>query len=88
MDFLGGQARFPEGPFVMAAAFNAPVSIVFAFKETSLHYHFYGSPLIQRTEQESKEAFVIRLLGTFLHQLEEKVQRYPDQWFNYYNFWE
>ena len=88
MEFLGGRARFPEGPFAMAAAFNAPVSIVFAFKETSMHYHFYGSPLIQRTEMESKEAFVIRLMGTFIQQLEQKMQLYPDQWFNYYNFWE
>jgi len=88
MEFLGGRARFPEGPFVMAAAFNAPVSIVFAFKETSTHYHFYGSPLLQRTEKESKEAFVNRLMGTFLQQLEQKMNWYPDQWFNYYAFWE
>jgi predicted LPLAT superfamily acyltransferase len=88
MDFLGGRARFPEGPFVMAAAFNAPVSIVFAFKETSMHYHFYGSPLIKREASESKEAFVARLMTTFIEQLEEKLQLYPDQWFNYYNFWE
>ena len=88
MNFLGGRARFPEGPFVLAAAFNAPVSIVFAFKETSNHYHFYGSPLIQRAEQESKQAFVTRLMGTFLQQLEHKVHLYPNQWFNYYKFWE
>src|SRR5258706_3090081 len=88
MEFLEGRARFPEGPFVMAAAFNAPVSVVFAFKETSMHYHFYGSPLIQRTAMESKEAFVVRLMGTFLQELEQKVKLYPDQWFNYYNFWE
>ncbi len=88
MEFLGGRARFPEGPFVMAAAFNAPVSIVFAFKETSTHYHFYGSPLLQRTEKESKEAFVNRLMSTFLQQLEQKMNWYPDQWFNYYDFWE
>ena len=88
MEFLGGLARFPEGPFAMAAASNAPVSIVFAFKETAMHYHFYGSPLIQRTETESKEAFVVRLMGTFIQQLEQKLRLYPDQWFNYYNFWE
>jgi len=88
MEFLGGRARFPEGPFALAAAFNAPVSIVFAFKETPMHYHFYGSPLIQRTETESKESFVIRLMGTFIQQLEQKLKLYPDQWFNYYNFWE
>jgi len=33
MNFLGGRARFPEGPFVLAAAFNAPVSIVLHLKK-------------------------------------------------------
>jgi predicted LPLAT superfamily acyltransferase len=88
MEFLGGRARLPEGPFALSAAFIAPVSIVFAFKETSMHYHFYGSPLIQRAGMESKESFVIRLMDTFIQQLEQKLELYPEQWFNYYNFWE
>jgi predicted LPLAT superfamily acyltransferase len=86
-DFLGAPAKFPEGPFVLAAAFNVPVSIVFAFKETSMHYHFYGSPLIQR-EEESKKNLADRLLNSFVEQLEQKVRLYPEQWFNYYKFWE
>jgi predicted LPLAT superfamily acyltransferase len=88
MEFLGGQAQFPEGPFAMAAASNVPVSIVFAFKESRVHYHFYGSPPIQRAEMESKKAFVVRLMDQFIQQLEEKMLLYPEQWFNYYNFWE
>jgi predicted LPLAT superfamily acyltransferase len=87
IDFLGGPARFPEGPFLLAAAFNVPVSVVFAFKETNRHYHFYGSRMIQREEGESKKDFVTRLLGAFVQQLDQKIKMYPTQWFNYYNFW-
>ena len=85
--FLGGPAPFPVGPFVLAATFNVPVSIVFAFKESSLHYHFYGSPPVSRNENEPKNEFKRRLMENFVGQFEEKVKRYPVQWFNYYNFW-
>jgi predicted LPLAT superfamily acyltransferase len=86
--FLRGQAKFPEGPFVLAATFQVPVSFVFAFKERSSHYHFYGSSLLQRKDQEAKRDFTGRLLSSFVDELEEKIKMYPHQWFNYYNFWE
>lgn len=85
--FLGKNALFPVGPFALAAVFNVPVSIVFAFKETSDHYHFYGSSPILRNEAESKSEYVERLIETFIIEMETKVRRYPEQWFNYYDFW-
>jgi len=85
--FLRGKAKFPEGPFALAAAFQVPVSFVFAFKERSTHYHLYGSLLLHRDDQESKRDFIDRLLSSFVQELEEKIKMYPDQWFNYYNFW-
>ena len=86
--FLRGQAKFPQGPFALAAAFQVPVSVVFAFKERTTHYHFFGSTSLQREDQESKKDFIQRLMRSFVEQLEEKIKIYPDQWFNYYNFWE
>lgn len=87
VEFLESEARFPLGPFVLSAAFNVPVSIVFAFKETNMHYHFYGTEPLVRTDDENKKEFTQRLLIRFVAELEEKVKAYPEQWFNYYNFW-
>lgn len=86
--FLNGEAKFPEGPFALAATFRVPVSIVFAFKETATHYHFLGSSILQRSNSELKHEFMNNLVNSFVEQLEEKIKIYPDQWFNYYNFWE
>lgn len=86
-EFLGQEALFPAGPFVLAAGFNVPVSIVFAFKESSDHYHFHGSPPVRRKEGESGSGYLERLFTLFLQQMESKVRRYPNQWFNYYDFW-
>ena len=86
-NFLGDDAQFPVGPFLLSASFRVPVSVVFAFKESLRHYHFFGSALIMREEGESKADFMERLLSSFVNQLEQKVKLYPEQWFNYYNFW-
>lgn len=88
LKLLGEEAQFPVGPFLLAASFRVPVSIVFAFKETNTHYHFFGSEILSRRDEESKDQFINRLTSTFVGELEQKVKMYPEQWFNYYNFWQ
>jgi predicted LPLAT superfamily acyltransferase len=86
-DFFGDSALFPQGPFAIASTFNVPVSFVYAFKESNTHYHFFGSKLFIRNESVSKREYAEQLASDFVVSLENKVRRYPDQWFNYYNFW-
>lgn len=90
MDFLGRKALFPAGPFILAAKFGVPVSIVFAMKETSTHYHFFAGDPIEvkraRTEEQTEKA-VGELMKQYILEVEKMVKRYPEQWFNYYPFW-
>ncbi len=85
--FLGKDALFPAGPFAIAATFKVPVSFVFAFKESSTHYHLYGSPLIGFEGSDSKAEMIEKLGASFVKNLEQMAHKYPEQWFNYYNFW-
>ena len=85
-NFLGEPAPFPAGPFVLAATFKVPVSFVFAFKETSTHYHLYASRPGQY-QALPKLQVMETMLQDFAAATEEKAKRYPEQWFNYYNFW-
>jgi predicted LPLAT superfamily acyltransferase len=87
MNLLGEEALFPAGPFQMAAGFNVPVSMVYAFKETTHHYHYFGSSPIDRNEGEKKADFALRLAYLYVQDLENKIKQYPIQWFNYYDFW-
>jgi len=81
--FLGKAAQFPLGPFQLAATFRVPVSYVFAFKESSRHYHLFATrPNIYNGKQDIPKA-----VNDFVHVMEEKVLKYPLQWFNYYDFW-
>lgn len=86
-NFMGEAARFPIGPFVLAATFKVPVSYVFAFKETNRHYHLYASEM-KEYKMGSKDLITKEVLKDFIGQMENKVKQYPEQWFNYYNFWQ
>ncbi|MCW3467541.1 LpxL/LpxP family acyltransferase [Chitinophaga nivalis] len=83
---LGHDARFPMGPYLLAATFRVPVSVVFAFKESATHYHFYATE--PRTYHGRRNQGVETALRDFVTLLEEKIKQYPAQWFNYYDFWE
>jgi len=85
-DFLGQPARFPMGPFVLATKFRVPVSFVFAVKENSLHYHFFSSA-VKEYHNPDKQVVMQEMLGDFVKEMEQKTRRYPEQWFNYYDFW-
>ena len=85
--FMGDDARFPMGPFLLAAKFKVPVSFVFAVKETPVHYHFFASA-IKNYDGLGKEAAMQEMLEDFAKSMETKLKQYPEQWFNYYHFWQ
>ena len=82
LDFLGRKARFPYGPFVIASKFDAPVTFVFAVKTGKYRYHLNATlPITGKMKpQEIGQLYVAAL--------EEKVRQYPEQWFNYFNFFQ
>ncbi|MEN8224528.1 MAG: lipid A biosynthesis acyltransferase [Bacteroidota bacterium] len=89
--FLGQEAPFPEGPFYLAARFGAPVTFVFALKESRKHYHFFATPAKKydygelRSIQEEK---LLPVIKDYICEMESIIGRYPLQWFNYHKFWE
>ncbi|HET8810549.1 MAG TPA: lysophospholipid acyltransferase family protein [Flavobacteriaceae bacterium] len=81
-NFLGKPAKFYYGPYRIAARKNLPVVFAYIMKEPNLHYHFYARPC-KKTNLETQE-----LLEIYLDSLEGMVKKYPNQWFNFYDYWE
>ncbi len=81
MDFMGKKAFFPMGPFTMAAKLGVPYTFVYAVKASDKHYHMSATPL-QTAERQPME-----ILHNYVTSLESKINDYPLQWFNYYDFW-
>ncbi|TDE10287.1 LpxL/LpxP family acyltransferase [Dyadobacter psychrotolerans] len=82
LDFLGRKAKFPYGPFVIASKFDAPVTFVFAAKNGKYSYHLSATaPIVQKMKPE-------QIAQLYVTELENKVMQYPEQWFNYFNFFQ
>ncbi len=89
--FLGADASFPTGPFYLAMKFNIPVSFVFAMKEGRNKYHFYATPqkiYQQEGLQEKRDKTIACIINDYIREFEKIIKKYPEQWFNYYDFWE
>jgi predicted LPLAT superfamily acyltransferase len=88
--FFGRPAKFPAGPFIMAAKFGVPLCIVFAVKIDKHTYQFSTEKPIQvdRVRGEAQLEKVCKdLLERYVIEVEKMVKAYPHQWFNYYDFW-
>jgi predicted LPLAT superfamily acyltransferase len=89
--FLGQESIFPCGPFYLAQKYNIPVSYVFAMKDNKYHYHFYASPLKSYYQQhlnlQKRNQTVLAIIKDYIYEFERIIHKYPEQWFNYYEFW-
>jgi predicted LPLAT superfamily acyltransferase len=82
---LGEEANFPAGPFILASKLRAPVCFVFAFKDSNFQYHFYSEP--GKTYEGRGTTGMEAMLDDYVQLLEQRLEQYPEQWFNYYDFW-
>jgi len=88
IDFMGSQATFPTGAYHLAAIFDAPVLTLFVMKESRRHYHIYLSRIDQYPEStHSAKEKVDVLAHNYVLELERILKKYPEQWFNFYKFW-
>lgn len=79
---LGHTAKFPAGPFMLASRLDVPVLFVYVMKESKKHYHLYA----RRSEAKHRDAQ--GLLKEFTESVTWMLEKYPFQWFNYFNFWD
>ena len=88
--FLGGTARFPIGPYMLAAMSGAPIFQVFVVREKVGQYRFFTAPPkfagreLLRAGSEKLQPFVTE----YAQLLESVARQYPFQWTNFYPFWD
>jgi len=87
-DFLGKPAKFPIGAFRIATQLEAPIYVVYIMKGKGLSYQGYVRKLEYPADERSSVKKAECLGKQFVATLEEILKKYPEQWFNYYDFWE
>ncbi|MDN4051875.1 acyltransferase [Massilia sp. YIM B02763] len=86
--FLGADAAFPVGPYVMAATLGCPMYAMFATREGNGHaVHFELLREAVTLPRRSREQALAELASQYAARLEHHVRRAPLEWFNFYDFW-
>ena len=84
--FFGASARFPLGPFATAVQKEVQTVAVTVMKTGRRSYTAFVRPVeCDRTLPHRQQ--MTALAQSFATTLEEIVNRYPHQWYNYYEFW-
>jgi len=88
--FLGAEARFPTGPYLLAAALHCPVYLGFGLYRAPDRYHLVCEPFAESVvlpRGPEREAALRELATRFARRVEHHCRAYPDNWFNFYDFW-
>lgn len=85
-DFFGAPANFPLGPFALAAQRDIAVLSIQVLKASAKKYHIFIEQLKNQGNTIREKA--VDLAQQYAAHIESVVRKYPEQWFNYYEFWQ
>jgi len=87
--FLGAEARFPTGPYLLAAILGCPVYLAFGLYRDPNHYDLYCEPFAERVElpRERRAEALASYAARYAERLERSCRLVPYNWFNFYDFW-
>lgn len=83
---LGATASLPLGPFSVATMRGLDVLAVNVMKTSRRGYTAYVTPLAYDKEAPRREQ-MRQLAQSYASELEARIRQYPEQWFNFYDFW-
>jgi len=88
--FLGGAAPFPAGPHILAAVLGAPVMLAFGIWTGPRRYSIRFEPFADRLvlNRATREADLAASAARYAARLEAVARAHPENWFNFYDFWE
>lgn len=89
VDFLGGTIRIPTGPLLLAAMARCPVVFLGCFHVKGSEYRFEasGPHELVFTDRKNRDADLQRWAQQWADTLEEWTERYPLQWYNFFDPW-
>lgn len=88
--FLGEEAKFPQGPWIIAGILKCPVIFFYAVSVGTQKYEIHFEKLFETINISSvnRESDIRKYLGEYVNKLENACCSFPYQWYNFYNFWQ
>lgn len=85
--FLNKKANFNKSPFQIAYKTDKPILAYFII-HTSIQRYKIEYIIITMDKSQTEANAVKTALTQYVQKFEEIVRKYPNQWFNFYDFWE
>jgi predicted LPLAT superfamily acyltransferase len=88
-DFLGAPARFPQGPWLMAAMLRCPVNLVCCLKHDSRYrIHLRRFDDASRWDRAGRDSLIEDAVARYAAWLATRCLDAPLQWFNFHPYWQ
>jgi predicted LPLAT superfamily acyltransferase len=88
VDFLGGRASLPIGPYIIAGLLECPVHLLFCLRQQGRnHVYFESFAEAIKWTRPTRDAVLAAHAQRFAARLEHYLRLAPLQWFNFYPFW-
>ena len=90
VDFFGAKAAFSTGPFILASVLKCPIYLVFGLYFPPNRYELFCEPFADRIElpRSGRQEALTEVVSRYALRLESYCLRAPNNWFNFYDFWE
>ncbi|MEN9559534.1 MAG: hypothetical protein RLZZ502_745 [Pseudomonadota bacterium] len=87
--FLGKEAQFAIGPFLIAAMLRVPTYFMLACYEGANRYRIEVIPLLDfsQVDRTQRQAAIEEAHQRYVSLLAKQVAASPFNWFNFYDFW-
>ncbi len=88
-EFLGGQANFPVGPWLLGLILKAPVILCFGLYQGGNRYQLNFELLTEQLSapRHQRDTEISQAMGQYARRLEYYIGQAPYNWFNFYDFW-
>lgn len=86
--FMGKNAPFPQGPFILAGLLDCPVYLMFCLREQGryrVHLETFSNTL--KGPRAGRMQRLEDAVNNYSSRLEYYARREPLQWFNFFDFW-
>jgi predicted LPLAT superfamily acyltransferase len=90
VDFFGAPAAFSTGPFILASVLKCPIYLVFGLYFEPNRYELHCERFADRIElpRQGRQEALRTVVSRYAQRLEAYCRRAPNDWFNFYDFWE
>lgn len=92
-EFLGKEAEFPYGSFLIPCLVKCPVYYMFGLRERTSIFNPKYKVYIEKSKvdlncgRNERDKCLNSLCREFIEKLEKYCAMFPYQWYNFYNFW-